>query len=138
MTPGAGKAAASMAVELEAVWQAKQQQDLAPRPWSFGVWWLTVQHTAPCEHIEVIEAAHPVPDAMGLEVSQYAAIGEEWLERRRHCDLPYCRGRFRFAKSLPGGHDISLAEKQQINNKALLKSGATIDGDELIPNIYLQ
>ncbi len=28
------------------------------------------EHTAPCEHIEVIEAAHPVPDAMGLEVSQ--------------------------------------------------------------------
>lgn len=58
-----------MAAELEAVWQVKQQQDLALRDLE-GLVVTRYEHIAPCEHIEVIEAAHPVPDAMGLEVSQ--------------------------------------------------------------------
>ena len=57
---GAGKAAAQMAAAFEALW---------PGPLS-GV--VVTRHGAgvPCRRIEVIEAAHPVPDAAGLAASR--------------------------------------------------------------------
>lgn len=57
---GAGKAAAQMAAAFESLW---------PGPLS-GV--VVTRHGAgvPCQRIEVIEAAHPVPDAAGLVASQ--------------------------------------------------------------------
>ncbi|MDA0150780.1 glycerate kinase [Vibrio sp. Makdt] len=120
---GAGKAAASMAAELEAVWQAKKQQDLALRDLE-GLVVTRYEHLAPCEYIEVIEAAHPVPDAIGLEVSHRML---ELVSNLSEDDTVICllSGGGSALLSLPGG-DISLAEKQQIN-KALLKSGAAID-----------
>lgn len=120
---GAGKAAASMAAELEAVWQVKKQQDLALRDLE-GLVVTRYEHLAPCEHIEVIEAAHPVPDTMGLEVSHRML---ELVSNLSEDDTVICllSGGGSALLSLPGG-DISLAEKQQIN-KALLKSGAAID-----------
>ena len=57
---GAGKAAASMAAAAEAHW-AGPIEGLVVTPYG---------HNAPCRHIEVIEAAHPVPDAAGREAAR--------------------------------------------------------------------
>src|SRR5262249_28598346 len=52
---GAGKAAAAMARAVEEHWTAPLSGVVATR---YG-------HAVPCSRIEVIEAAHPVPDAAG-------------------------------------------------------------------------
>ena len=57
---GAGKAAASMAVIVEQQW-AKPLRGLVIVPDG---------HTAECDHIEVIEASHPVPDERGVFATQ--------------------------------------------------------------------
>src|SRR6201986_3519649 len=60
---GAGKAAASMAAAVEAHWEG----DLS------GLVVTRYAHGEPTKHIEVVEAAHPVPDAAGR-----AAAGRMW------------------------------------------------------------
>jgi glycerate 2-kinase len=60
---GAGKAAASMAQCLERHWPAPLQGLVVTR---YG-------HALPCDRIEVIEAAHPVPDAAGQRAASRAA-----------------------------------------------------------------
>src|SRR5713101_2911585 len=57
---GAGKAAAAMAAAVEASWPGPIEGLVVTR---YG-------HSAPCRHIEVIEAAHPVPDAAGREAAR--------------------------------------------------------------------
>ncbi|MCZ7171475.1 glycerate-2-kinase family protein, partial [Salmonella enterica] len=57
---GAGKAAASMAQAVEANWQGELSGLVVTR---YG-------HGAPCSRIEVVEAAHPVPDAAGQQAAQ--------------------------------------------------------------------
>ncbi|MEW6597674.1 MAG: glycerate kinase [Pseudomonadota bacterium] len=57
---GAGKGSAQMAAALERAWDGPLEGVVATR-YGFG---------APCEIIEVIEAAHPVPDEAGLRASQ--------------------------------------------------------------------
>src|SRR3984893_13252770 len=52
---GAGKAAAWMAAAVEANWSGPIEGLVVTR---YG-------HAVPCRHVEVIEAAHPVPDAAG-------------------------------------------------------------------------
>lgn len=52
---GAGKAAAAMAQALEAAWEGELEGRVITR---YG-------HGAVCRKIEVVEAAHPVPDAAG-------------------------------------------------------------------------
>lgn len=56
---GAGKAAAAMAAAFERVWPAPLTGTVVTR---YG-------HAVPCTRIEVLEAAHPVPDAAGLAAS---------------------------------------------------------------------
>ncbi|MGL4289404.1 MAG: glycerate kinase type-2 family protein [Phreatobacter sp.] len=56
---GAGKAAAAMAAAFEKVWPAPLTGTVVTR---YG-------HAVPCTRIEVLEAAHPVPDAAGLAAS---------------------------------------------------------------------
>ncbi|RJX75578.1 glycerate kinase [Vibrio sinensis] len=120
---GAGKAAASMAAELESVWQKNTEQDLAMGELE-GVVVTRYGHTQACQFIQVIEAAHPVPDEMGLEVGQQIL---DMVTGLTEDDTVICllSGGGSALLSLPGG-DISLKEKQAIN-KALLKSGAAID-----------
>ena len=55
---GAGKAAASMAAAVEAHWRWPLEGLVVTR---YG-------HGAPTSHIEVVEAAHPVPDAAGRTI----------------------------------------------------------------------
>ncbi len=57
---GAGKAAAAMAQVVERSWQGEVSGLVVTR---YG-------HGAPCTKIEVVEAAHPVPDAAGLAVAK--------------------------------------------------------------------
>ena len=110
---GAGKAAASMAAAVEAAWEAPLEGLVVTR---YG-------HGAPTKRIEVVEAAHPVPDAAG----EKAAL--RILERMKNLtadDLVLCLisggGSALLAAPAPG---LTLDDKRAIN-RALLKSGADI------------
>ena len=110
---GAGKASAAMAQALERHW---------PGPLS-GLVVTRYGYAVPCERIEIVEAAHPVPDAAGREAAA------RMLERVRDLsadDLVICLISGGGSALLPlPGEGVSLEDKQAIN-RALLKSGATI------------
>ena len=110
---GAGKAAASMAHALEACY---------PEPMS-GVVLTPYGHTKTCSGIEVVEAAHPIPDAAGVHTAN--KILEIALSLNEG-DLMLCllSGGGSSLLTLPV-EDLDLAEKQQINRQ-LLESGANI------------
>tara|TARA_R110002049_G_scaffold69338_11_gene179600 strand:+ start:9756 stop:11021 length:1266 start_codon:yes stop_codon:yes gene_type:complete len=110
---GAGKAAASMAASLEQHWQGTLSGLVVTR---YG-------HAEACSRIEVVEAAHPVPDAAGERNAQ-RVLG--LLEGLRESDLVICllSGGGSSLLACPA-NDISLADKQAIN-RDLLRSGATI------------
>src|SRR5471030_333306 len=57
---GAGKASAAMARAVERHW---------PGPLS-GLVVTRYGYAAPCERIEIVEAAHPVPDQAGLDAAR--------------------------------------------------------------------
>ena len=57
---GAGKGSAQMAAAFEKAWDGPIEGLVVTR---YG-------YSVPCERIEIIEAAHPVPDAAGLTASQ--------------------------------------------------------------------
>ena len=111
---GAGKAAASMAQELETIWQGELTGLVVTR---YG-------HTAACQQIEVLEAAHPVPDNAGREVAMRIF---DLVTGLTADDVVICllSGGGSALLSLPAA-GINLADKQAIN-KALLRSGAAID-----------
>lgn len=110
---GAGKAAAAMAQVVERCWQGEVRGLVVTR---YG-------HGAPCEKIEVVEAAHPVPDAAGLAVARRVLeLVSDLSEQDRVIFLLSGGGSALLALPAAG---ITLADKQAIN-KALLKSGATI------------
>lgn len=111
---GAGKAAAAMASALEQHW-AGELSGLVVTPYG---------HALPCQRIEVVEAAHPIPDAHGAAavqriLAQVSDLGAD--------DLVICllSGGGSALLSLPAP-GITLAEKQAIT-KALLRCGAAID-----------
>lgn len=56
---GAGKASAAMAAAFEKAWDGPLEGLVVTR---YG-------HGAKCRHIEVVEAAHPVPDEAGKEAA---------------------------------------------------------------------
>ena len=60
MVIGAGKASAAMAQVLEQHWQGPLDGLVVTR---YG-------HARPCRQIEIVEAAHPVPDEAGLAASR--------------------------------------------------------------------
>jgi hydroxypyruvate reductase len=110
---GAGKGAAAMAKAVEDRWQGDISGLVVTR---YG-------HGADCKRIEVVEAAHPVPDEAGR-----AAAGRmmEMVQGLTENDLVLCliSGGGSALLALPA-EGITLAQKQAIN-KALLKSGAAI------------
>ena len=110
---GAGKAAAAMAREVEQHMAGPVEGLVVTR---YG-------HAVPCQQIEVIEAAHPVPDAAGGEA---AARMLQLAESAGPDDLVLCLisggASALFALPVPG---ISLDDKQALN-RALLASGADI------------
>ncbi|MEM5277971.1 glycerate kinase [Cupriavidus taiwanensis] len=110
---GAGKAAAAMAQAVEANWQGELSGLVVTR---YG-------HGADCKRIEVVEAAHPVPDEAGARAAQRMV---ELVHGLSADDLVLCLisggGSALLAAPAPG---LTLADKQAVN-KALLRSGASI------------
>ncbi len=110
---GAGKAAAAMAEVVEREWQGEISGLVVTR----------YEHGANCQKIEVVEAAHPVPDDAGERVARRVLeLVSNLNESDRVIFLLSGGGSSLLALPAEG---ISLADKQAIN-KALLKSGATI------------
>jgi glycerate 2-kinase len=110
---GAGKAAAAMAVAVEAHWRGPLEGLVVTR---YG-------HGAPTNRIKVVEASHPVPDAAGPAAAKaildsVRGLGPDDLV------LALISGGGSALLALPDG-DITLADKQAIN-RALLRSGAHI------------
>ena len=117
---GAGKAGGAMAQAVEALWPKA-----APLS---GLVVTRYHHTPPRpaglpERIEVVEAAHPVPDAAGLQAAQRILSLAHGLTPD---DLVLCliSGGGSALLTLPA-EGLSLEEKQRIN-RDLLNSGANI------------
>ena len=117
---GAGKAGGSMAQALEALWPADaplsglvvtRYGHIPPRPEGLA------------QRIEIVEAAHPVPDAAGLQAAERILALTEGLTAD---DLVLCliSGGGSSLLVLPA-EGLTLADKQRIN-KQLLDSGAHI------------
>jgi glycerate 2-kinase len=111
---GAGKAAASMARAVEEHW---------PGPLS-GLVVTRYGHGVPCRRIEVVEAAHPVPDAKGREAAQRILESVKNLSGD-DLVLALISGGGSALLVLPA-YGVSLEDKQAVTS-ALLKSGAAID-----------
>jgi glycerate 2-kinase len=110
---GAGKASAAMARAVEDHWQGPLSGLVVTR---YG-------HAVPCQRIEIVEAAHPVPDAAGEAAARRLLQVVEGLTED---DLVLCLisggGSALLPLALPG---LTLADKQALN-RALLASGASI------------
>jgi hydroxypyruvate reductase len=114
LVTGAGKASAAMARALEAAWPGELSGLVVTR---YG-------HAVDCENIEIVEAAHPVPDQAGLE----AATRIVTLARELGPDdlmIALISGGGSALLALPAA-GLSLDDKQAVN-RALLTSGATIE-----------
>jgi len=125
---GAGKAGGSMAQAVEALWPqdapmqglvVTRYQHIPPLPDSLQAMSLNGFK----QRIEIIEAAHPVPDAAGLHASERMLAMLQGLTEN---DLVLCliSGGGSSLLTLPAD-GLTLADKQRIN-KALLNSGANI------------
>ncbi|MEM9523545.1 MAG: glycerate kinase [Pseudomonadota bacterium] len=110
---GAGKASARMAEAVETIWGPCE-----------GLVITRYGYARPCRRIEIVEAAHPVPDAAGEAATlrmldRLAALGKNDFV------LALISGGGSALLTSPAG-TITLKEKQQVN-AALLASGAPID-----------
>jgi len=110
---GAGKASAAMARAVEDHWQGPLSGLVVTR---YG-------HAVACERIEIVEAAHPVPDTAGVAAAERMLAIVQGLGAD---DLVLCliSGGGSSLLTLPG-EGATLADKQALN-RALLASGATI------------
>lgn len=113
---GAGKASARMAAAFEKAW-------LAAGATCEGLVVTRYGHGTATRSIEIVEAAHPVPDQAGLDAAR--RIRALALEAGPE-DLVVCliSGGASALLSLPA-EGLSLADKQEVN-RALLQSGAPI------------
>lgn len=110
---GAGKASAAMARAVEDHWP----DDLT------GLVVTRYGHAVACRRIEIVEAAHPVPDAAGQQAARRML---DLVGNLGAADTVLCLisggGSALLSLPLPG---ITLEDKQAIS-RALLKSGASI------------
>lgn len=110
---GAGKASAAMARAVEEHWPGALEGLVVTR---YG-------HAVPCERIEIVQAAHPVPDEAGLAAARRIMALVEDLDRD---DLVLALVSGGGSALLPMPLEgISLEDKQEVS-RALLASGATI------------
>lgn len=111
---GAGKASAAMAKAVEDVWQGPLEGLVVTR---YG-------HAVPCKQIEIVEAAHPVPDANGEAAARRIL---EKVQGLTEDDLVIAliSGGGSALLAMPG-EGLTLDDKRAVN-KALLASGASID-----------
>lgn len=112
---GGGKAAATMARAVEQAWP--QEAPLS------GLVVTRYGHAVPCQRIEVVEAAHPVPDEAGMQGAKRLL---QLVQGLTQDDLVLCliSGGGSALLALPA-QGLTLADKQAVN-QALLKSGANI------------
>src|SRR5204863_2378556 len=110
---GAGKASAAMACAFENAWSGPLEGLVITR---YG-------HAAPCRNIEIVEAAHPVPDPAGEAAARRILGLAEGLgpEDRLVCLVS---GGGSALLALPAA-GLTLADKQAVT-RALLRCGATI------------
>ena len=111
---GAGKASAAMAAALDAAWPDVALSGVVATRYEYGV---------PAGRIEIIESAHPVPDANSELAARrildtVRGLGAEDLV------IALISGGGSALMVAPAG-DMTLADKQAVN-RALLASGATI------------
>jgi len=116
---GAGKASARMAQAVEQAWDGPLSGLVVTR---YG-------HEAPCSHVEIVPAAHPVPDAAGEHTARrilelVSGLGVDDLV------LALFSGGGSALLTLPAP-GITLADKQAITT-ALLRSGASIGTMNLV------
>ncbi|MGM9490706.1 glycerate kinase type-2 family protein [Ideonella sp. YS5] len=110
---GAGKASAAMARALEDHWKGPLEGLVVTR---YG-------YEVPCERIEIVQAAHPVPDEAGLRATErIRALVQGLTKDDLVIALVSGGGSSLLVAPAPG---LTLADKQAVN-KALLASGATI------------
>jgi glycerate 2-kinase len=110
---GAGKGSAQMASALEKVWDAPLEGVVVTR-YGFG---------APCKHIKIIEASHPVPDAAGLVASRRLLETVSGLTADDLVVALISGGGSALLPSPPQGMTL---EDEIAVNKVLLASGAPI------------
>ena len=110
---GAGKASAQMARAVELSWKEPVEGLVVTR---YG-------HKVPTDRVEIVEAAHPVPDQAGLDA---AARMLRLVQGLSPDDLVLCliSGGGSSLLPLPVA-GLTLSDKQQVN-RALLRSGASI------------
>src|SRR5207253_5439789 len=110
---GAGKASAAMAKAVEDNWHSDVSGLVVTR---YG-------YAVPCDRIEIIEAAHPVPDAASVTAARRML---DTVKGLRPDDVVLCLisggGSSLLVAPLEG---LTLDDKQAVN-RALLKSGASI------------
>jgi glycerate 2-kinase len=110
---GAGKASAAMAQAVEQNWSGTLSGLVVTR---YG-------YAVPCTQIEIVEAAHPVPDAAGMRAAQRML---DLVSQLSADDLVLCLISGGGSALLPlPAKGLTLDMKQQVS-RALLASGATI------------
>ena len=113
---GAGKASAAMAQAVEAHWDGDPQALGGLVVTRYG-------HEAPCSRIEIVAAAHPVPDLAGWRAAERVLASVQGLSA---ADTVLCLlsggGSALWPLALPG---LGLAEQQALA-RAMLASGARI------------
>ena len=110
---GAGKASAAMARSLEDHWGGPLEGLVVTR---YG-------YAVPCQRIEIVEAAHPVPDAAGLQATEHIRQLVNGLSAD-DLVIALISGGGSSLLVAPG-EGLTLADKQAVNT-ALLESGASI------------
>ena len=110
---GAGKASALMAQSIESQWRDALSGLVITR---YG-------YNRPCKNIDVVEAAHPVPDQAGLDAAKHMIKLVSHLGPDDLC-IALISGGASSLLTLPA-EGLTLADKQEVN-RALLQSGATI------------
>ena len=110
---GAGKASAAMARAVEDHWDGPIEGLVVTR---YG-------YAVSCRHIEIVEAAHPVPDAAGLAAAQRMLA---LVSNLSPLDRVLCLISGGGSSLLPLPIDGLTLEDKQAVNRALLKSGANI------------
>ncbi|TGR64402.1 glycerate kinase [bacterium M00.F.Ca.ET.194.01.1.1] len=111
---GAGKASAAMAAALDTAWSDVTLTGLVVTRYA---------HAVPAGRIEIIEAAHPVPDEMSVEAARRILGSVENLSADDLVIALISGGGSSLLVSPTG--NMTLADKRAVN-QALLASGATI------------
>lgn len=115
---GAGKGSAQMAAAFEKAWAEKHPDSTLE-----GLVVTRYGYATPCNHIEIIEAAHPVPDQAGLDAAKRLFELISGLSKDDLVVALISGGGSALLPSPPDG--MTLADEIAVN-QALLASGAPI------------